>query len=77
VWEVRYLPEAEEERKILPPGERAALYNAVRKLESLGPDLPYPHTSAVKFERACKAAQARLAQGDDGNGEDAGTEDRS
>jgi len=48
VWEVRYLPEAEEELGELPGTERAAVYNAVRKLESLGPALGYPHTSAVR-----------------------------
>jgi hypothetical protein len=52
VWlrrvEVRYLPEAEQERDKLPAAERAALYNAVCKLEALGPDLGYPHTSDVR-----------------------------
>lgn len=31
-----------------PPGERAALSNAVQKLMALGPDLGYPHSSAVR-----------------------------
>ncbi len=48
VWEVRYLPEAEEELGELPGTERAAVNNAVRKLESLGPALGYPHASAVR-----------------------------
>jgi hypothetical protein len=48
VWQVKYLPEAADERAALPATERAAIENAVRKLESLGPDLPYPHTSAVQ-----------------------------
>lgn len=48
MWEVVYLPEAEQELAKLPGTERAALRNAVRKLESLGPQLPYPHSSDVR-----------------------------
>lgn len=48
VWEVLYHPEAEAERGKLPPNERVALRNAERKLEAIGPALPYPHSSAVK-----------------------------
>lgn len=48
MWRVVYLPEAEQERDKLPGNERAALYNAVRKLQSIGPALGYPHTSAVR-----------------------------
>lgn len=48
MWTVLYLPEAERERTLLPPVERAALINADRKLQALGPQLPYPHSSAVK-----------------------------
>jgi hypothetical protein len=42
-----YLRQAELERSKLPAGERTAVYNAVRKLEALGPDLPFPHSSGV------------------------------
>jgi hypothetical protein len=45
VWTVVYLPAAEGERGKLPGNERAAPHNAVRKLEEIGPDLPYPHSS--------------------------------
>lgn len=48
MWTVVYLPEAEGERDKLPAGERAALYNAVAKLQAIGPTLGYPHTSAVQ-----------------------------
>jgi len=48
MWEVKYLPEARQERGKLPGKEQAALHNAVRKLESIGPALGYPHTSAVR-----------------------------
>ena len=48
MWTILYLPEAEDERRQLPAVERAALVNADRKLEALGPRLPYPHSSAVK-----------------------------
>lgn len=42
------MPEAEQERGKLPAAERAALYNAVRKLEAIGPALGYPHSSDVR-----------------------------
>jgi hypothetical protein len=48
MWPVVYLPEADQERGKLPATERTAIYNAVRKLEALGPDLPYPHSSDAK-----------------------------
>lgn len=48
MWTVLYLPEAEGERRRLPAVEKAALINADRKLQALGPQLPYPHSSAVK-----------------------------
>jgi len=43
-----YLPEAQKERDALPSKERVALYNAVTKLEAVGPALGYPNTSAVQ-----------------------------
>ena len=48
MWPVLYHPKAAEERGNLPPAERAALDNAVEKLQALGPRLGYPHTSAVQ-----------------------------
>lgn len=48
VWVVVYHPEAQKERDGLPPKERVALYNAVTKLEAVGPALGYLHTSAVQ-----------------------------
>jgi hypothetical protein len=47
MWPVVYLPAAEQERDKLPGNERAAIRNAVEKLQALGPDLPYPHSSAA------------------------------
>src|SRR5690625_442725 len=44
---VVYLPGAASERGRLEARERAVLHNAVRKLEALGPDLGYPHSSDV------------------------------
>jgi hypothetical protein len=32
----------------VPAAERLAVDNAVAKLEALGPDLPYPHSSSVQ-----------------------------
>lgn len=43
MWTVVYPPQAEQEQSKLPAGERTA----VRKLEALGPDLPFPHSSGV------------------------------
>ncbi len=37
-----------EELNALVPREKAASINAVKKLEALGPDLSYPHSSAVR-----------------------------
>ena len=37
MWLVLYPAAVEQEREKLPGKERAALYNAVRKLESIGP----------------------------------------
>src|SRR5258708_36414913 len=48
MWIVAYLPEAEQERAALPKAERAALINADAKLGAYGPQLGYPHTSAVR-----------------------------
>jgi len=48
VWLVVYVPEAERERGGLPANERQALYNAVAKLQAIGPALGYPHSSAVQ-----------------------------
>lgn len=43
-----YLSAAEGERDKLSGHERAALHNAVWKLEEIGPDLPYPHSSDAR-----------------------------
>jgi hypothetical protein len=48
VWTVVYLPDAATERDALDARERSALYNAVNKLQVLGQDLGYPHSSAVQ-----------------------------
>jgi hypothetical protein len=45
---VTYLDGARDERSKLPGIERAAVDNAVKKLEAIGPELPYPHSSAVR-----------------------------
>lgn len=48
VWRVVCLHGARDGRSKLPGGERAAVDNAVKKLEALGPDLPYPHSSDAR-----------------------------
>ena len=47
-WAVVLLPQAEAEFRRLPASERVAVLNAAKKLEALGPDLGYPHSSAVR-----------------------------
>ncbi|MFG3554159.1 type II toxin-antitoxin system RelE/ParE family toxin [Micromonospora sp. NPDC047557] len=47
-WLVLYHPEAIVELHALPAAERAAIGHAVEKLESLGPNLGYPHSSNVR-----------------------------
>ena len=48
MWDVVYLPAAEQERDKLPGNERVAIRHAVEKLEALGPDLPFPHSGGVQ-----------------------------
>lgn len=48
VWEVRYLPDAQAELEGLPPREQVAIENAVKKLASMGGQLPFPHSSNVQ-----------------------------
>lgn len=42
------MDEAAQERLALPPSERNALIHAVEKLEAFGPQLGYPHSSALR-----------------------------
>jgi len=44
---VLFTDEAADERLALPANERSALLHAVEKLEAFGPQLGYPHSSAV------------------------------
>jgi len=47
-WIVVYHPEAHAQLRGLPVTEQVAIAHAVEKLESLGPTLGHPHSSAVK-----------------------------
>lgn len=49
LWPVVYHPEAETELHALPTKEQAAIGHAVEKLESEGPNLGHPHSSAIKI----------------------------
>jgi len=62
VWEVRYHPAAEEERKQLPTRERTALANAVEKLRAMGPLLPYPHQSNVEGAKGLRELRPRAGR---------------
>jgi hypothetical protein len=46
-WPVRYHPKARVEANAVPTHELKAVDNAVDKLASLGPLLPFPHSSKV------------------------------
>ncbi len=48
MWVVVFTDEAAEERFALSATERNALLHAVDKLEAFGPQLGFPHTSAVQ-----------------------------
>lgn len=48
MWLVVFTDEAAAERMSLPAPERNALLHAVEKLEAFGPQLGYPHSSAVQ-----------------------------
>jgi hypothetical protein len=62
VWVVVYLPDAETERDALPANERLALYNAVAKLQALGPTLGYPHSSAVQSAAGLRELRPRAGR---------------
>ena len=47
-WAVVLHPDARAELARLPPQERAAVLNALEKLQEIGPDLGAPHSSAVQ-----------------------------
>lgn len=57
-----YLPAAEQERAKLPGAERAAIRNAVRKLESIGPQLPYPHSSDARAAAGLRELRPRAGR---------------
>jgi hypothetical protein len=59
VWEVRYHPDAEEERMQIPTKERVALQNAVEKLKAMGPQLPAPHQSNVVGAQSLRERRPR------------------
>jgi hypothetical protein len=59
VWKLVFMPEAEEERSELSPQERAALHNAVVKLEQLGPALGYARTSAIRGTEGLRELRPR------------------
>jgi|HubBroStandDraft_5_1064220.scaffolds.fasta_scaffold1166534_1 hypothetical protein len=59
MWSVVYLPEARAEREALGARERVALDNAVEKLQSIGPALPFPHSSAVRTAEYLRELRSR------------------
>jgi len=59
VWDVVYHPGAETEHRSLSVADRNALDNAVKKLETYGPVLPYPHQSAVRGSKSLRELRPR------------------
>ncbi|BCB84107.1 type II toxin-antitoxin system RelE/ParE family toxin [Phytohabitans suffuscus] len=47
-WSVVRHPQVDDDLVNLPPDEVAAIINAMKKLEAIGPTLGYPHSSQVK-----------------------------
>jgi hypothetical protein len=47
-WQVRFHPEARKEERELAAWEKLAMANAIDKLRTLGPALPYPRSSDVR-----------------------------
>lgn len=47
-WIVRVHPDAQVELASQPTREQTAIRNAMEKLQALGPQLPYPHSSAIQ-----------------------------
>lgn len=62
MWIVAYLPQAETERAALPKVERAALINADAKLGAYGPELGFPHTSAVRGAEGLRELRPRAGR---------------
>jgi hypothetical protein len=62
MWTVVYHPGAEQELGKLPDGEQAAVRNVVRKLEALGPALPFPHSSAVRTAPGLRELRPRAGR---------------
>jgi phage-related protein len=62
VWTAVYLPDAQRERDALPAEERHALYNAIAKLQAIGPALGYPHTSAVRGAAGLRELRPRAGR---------------
>ena len=58
-WLVVYHPEAADELQRLPTTERVAIGHAVEKLESEGPNLRHPHSSAVKIAVSLRELRPR------------------
>ena len=59
MWAVVYHPGAETEYRSLSAADRNAVDNAVRKLETYGPSLPYPHQSAVRDSKSLRELRPR------------------
>src|SRR4051794_41769457 len=62
MWDVVYLEEVEEELLRLPKLERTAVIRAVEKLEAFGPQLGYPHTSAVRGHAGLRELRPRAGR---------------
>jgi len=63
-YTVRWHPAAAAERDASwPPAEKAAMNNAVQKLQAAGPRLPHPHASAVQGQAGAGFRELRPRAG--------------
>jgi len=61
MWDVLFTDEARQElnQRAVTRQEKAAILNAVEKLRALGPQLPYPHQSAVQIAPGIRELRPR------------------
>jgi hypothetical protein len=59
MWSVDYLPGADAEFAKLSAREQVAVTNAVKKLQALGPMLPFPHSGDARGVRGVRELRPR------------------
>ena len=62
MWRVLVLDQVARELRRLPSTERGAVENAMKKLEALGPDLRFPHSSDVRGAQGVRELRPRAGR---------------